>query len=47
MSMFNLNNVLAVVQKTSVSPQNLSIIITIIIVIIIILVISTLFDNKK
>lgn len=47
MLIFNLNNTLAVVQKTSFASKNLSVIITIIIAIIILLIIATMFNNKK
>jgi len=47
MELFNFNNVLAVVQKTTSASENLSIIIGIMIVIIVILIVSTVFSDKK
>jgi len=47
MKIFNLNNILAVVQKTPSTAENLSVIMGIMVVIIIILIVSTVFSDKK
>lgn len=47
MNIFNLNNTLAVVQKTTSTSENLSVIIGIMIAIILILITATMFGEKN